>query len=75
MNVDGGQPVLSEVEALVPLFDSCRQFYERESNVGGEFLLARFNHGHSILFIAQEMSVRVGFAQLYARFSSIYRAC
>jgi hypothetical protein len=47
------QAVLSDVEALAPLLDQYRQFYGRESDLQAarEFLLERFNHGESVLFI------------------------
>lgn len=66
------QAVLSDIEALVPLFDGYRQFYGRTSDLGAarDFLLARFNHGESVLFIAHESNVPIGFAQLYPSFSS-----
>lgn len=67
------QAVLSDLEALVPLFDAYRQFYGRDSDnaAAQAFLLARFNHGESVLFIAHDAGVAVGFAQLYPGFSSI----
>lgn len=67
------QAVLSDLDALAPLFDGYRQFYGRESDIHAakEFLLARFNHGESVLFIAFEGSAPVGFAQLYPSFSSV----
>ncbi len=67
------QAALSDLEALVPLFDGYRQFYGRTSNVQAarEFLKARFNHGESVLFIAFESSDPVGFTQLYPSFSSV----
>lgn len=67
------QAVLSDLEALVPLFDDYRQFYGCTSDVGAvrEFLLARFNHGESFLFIAYEDETPVGFTQLYPSFSSV----
>lgn len=66
------QAILSDIEALVPLFDGYRQFYGRESDLRGarEFLLARINHGESTVFIAHEAGVAIGFAQLYPSFSS-----
>ena len=66
------QAVLSDIEALVPLFDDYRQFYGRPSDrdAAREFLLARFNHGESVLFIAHDSNLPVGFAQLYPSFSS-----
>ncbi|MEX2494081.1 MAG: GNAT family N-acetyltransferase [Nitrospirales bacterium] len=67
------QAVLSDLDELVPLFDSYRQFYGRESDVVGarEFLLSRYNHGESVLFIAQKGEETVGFVQLYPSFSSV----
>jgi ribosomal protein S18 acetylase RimI-like enzyme len=67
------QAVLSDLEALAPLFDSYRQFYGRPSDLPAaiEFLLARFNHGESVLFIAHEGNQAIGFTQLYPSFSSV----
>lgn len=67
------QAVLSDLEALVPLFDAYRRFYGRASDVRAAraFLLARFDHGESILFIAFEDGTPIGFTQLYPSFSSI----
>lgn len=67
------QAVLSDLEALAPLFDSYRQFYGRQSDVAAAraFLLARFNHGESVLFIAHAGGTPVGFTQLYPGFSSV----
>jgi GNAT superfamily N-acetyltransferase len=72
-NITVRQAVLSDLEALVPLFDGYRQFYGRPSDIPSvrEFLLARFNHGESILFIAHEGNTPVGFTQLYPSFSSV----
>ncbi len=67
------QAVLSDLEALVSLFDGYRQFYGCESDVRAatEFLSARFDHGESILFIAFKDNTPVGFTQLYPSFSSV----
>ncbi len=67
------QAVLSDLEALAPLFDSYRQFYGRDSDIRAakDFLSARFNHGESVLFIAFEDNASIGFAQLYPSFSSV----
>lgn len=67
------QAVLSDIEALTPLFDAYRQFYGRPSDIAAaqEFLLERFNHEESVLFIAQEGDNPVGFTQLYPSFSSV----
>ncbi|HPF59007.1 MAG TPA: GNAT family N-acetyltransferase [Candidatus Competibacteraceae bacterium] len=72
-NITVRQAVLSDIEALAPLFDGYRQFYGRASDLSAarEFLRARFNHGESVLFIAHESSAPVGFTQLYPSFSSV----
>lgn len=66
------QAVLSDIAALVSLFDGYRQFYGRTSDVDGarDFLLDRFKHGESTLFIAHQADIAIGFAQLYPSFSS-----
>lgn len=67
------QSVLTDMDALVPLFDDYRQFYGRDSDLAAarEFLTARFNHGESVLFLASDARTPVGFAQLYPSFSSV----
>lgn len=64
--------VLSDIDALTPLFDSYRRFYGCESNPDGAraFLTARCNQGESTLFIAEQQDAGIGFAQLYPSFSS-----
>jgi GNAT superfamily N-acetyltransferase len=72
-NITVRQAVLSDIEALVPLFDGYRQFYDRPSDISAArvFLLDRFNHGESVLFIAHDGNTPVGFTQLYPSFSSV----
>lgn len=67
------QAVLADLDPLSVLFDEYRQFQGRASDVaaGRSFLLERFNHGESVLFIAHEGNAPVGFAQLYPSFSSV----
>lgn len=67
------QAVLSDLEALAPLFDGYRQFYGRPSDLPAarDFLRARFDHGESVLFIAHDSDVFLGFTQLYPSFSSV----
>jgi GNAT superfamily N-acetyltransferase len=67
------QAVLTDLDALSVLFDGYRQFYGRDSDVPGAkaFLLDRYNHGESTLFIAHDGANPVGFTQLYPSFSSV----
>ncbi len=66
------QATILDLPQLVPLFDGYRQFYERPSDLAGAhaFLLERFRHAQSVVFLAHEGGVPVGFTQLYPSFSS-----
>lgn len=67
------QAVLSDLDLIASLFDEYRQFYGRSTDIAASraFLLDRFNHGESVLFIACSGAVPVGFTQLYPSFSSV----
>ncbi len=70
------QAVLADLEAVAPLFDLYRQFYEQASDLDGAraFLRQRFAHGQSVIFLAEQDGVALGFTQLYPTFSSISMA-
>lgn len=68
------QAGIADLDALVPLFDAYRQFYRRPSDTAAarEFLLQRFRHQQSVIFIAEDDEhSAVGFTQLYPLFSSL----
>ena len=67
------QAFLSDLDHVAPLFDWYRQFQGQASDLPAarDFLRARFDHGESIVFIAEEGGETVGFAQLYPSFSSV----
>jgi GNAT superfamily N-acetyltransferase len=67
------QAALSDLEDIVPLFDGYRQFYGADANLSAarQFLLERFNHGESVVFVAYCGESPVGFTQLYPSFSSV----
>jgi len=67
------QATIHDLEQLVPLFDSYRQFYGRTSDLRAarKFLMARFHNDESTVFIAYEGERAIGFTQLYPSFSSI----
>jgi GNAT superfamily N-acetyltransferase len=67
------QAVLGDLEDIAPLFDGYRQFYGADSNLPAarQFLLERFNHGESVVFVAYRGLHPVGFTQLYPSFSSV----
>jgi len=63
----------ADLEALTPLFDAYRQFYEQPSDPGasGRFLADRLARDESVVFLAEEERNAVGFMQLYPLFSSV----
>ena len=68
--LQAGPPELKE---LAVLFNQYREFQGQPSNLlaAQEFLQARLNSGDSAVFVAREMRVPVGFAQLYPSYSSV----
>lgn len=67
------QAVFADLDRLAVLFDQYRQFQGRSADVSAarDFLRARFDHGESIVFIAEDGDEALGFAQLYPSFSSV----
>lgn len=67
------QAVLSDLDELAGLFNQYRQFQGKESNplAARAFLQARFDRAESVVFIAHQEDVAVGFAQLYPSYSSV----
>ena len=70
------QAVLADLDFLVVLFDAYRQFYGQTSDLVGArtFLQARFEHGQSVVLLAESQGQAVGFTQLYPSFSSVSMA-
>ena len=70
------QAVLADLDSLVKLFDGYRQFYGQSSDEAAVhiFLQARFEHGQSVVFLAESQGQPVGFTQLYPSFSSVSMA-
>ncbi|MBW8889396.1 MAG: GNAT family N-acetyltransferase [Fibrobacteres bacterium] len=62
-----------DLEALVPLFDAYRVFYEGPSDrdAGRRFLGARLSSGDSRIFLGLKDGRAIGFIQLYPSFSSV----
>lgn len=63
---------VSDIDFLVPLFDGYRRFYRQASEPDRirKFLLDRFDHNQSVIFVAEKDGVAIGFTQLYPSFSS-----
>ena len=64
--------VFSDLEALSQLFNQYRVFQgnARDPLAAAAFLQARFDHSESVVFLALEGHIPVGFAQLYPSYSS-----
>ena len=66
------QATVNDLKLIVPLFDAYRQFYREPEDAEGarQFLLGRFEHNQSVIFLAFDGLAAVGFTQLYPSFSS-----
>jgi GNAT superfamily N-acetyltransferase len=66
------QATVGDLDLLVPLFDSYRQFYRQPSEPERArlFLLERLERNQSVIFLALEGEAAIGFTQLYPSFSS-----
>ena len=64
---------INELNFLTELFDAYRVFYQQESNVEGarNFLKERLVNEDSVVFIAYDEGIPIGFVQLYPTFSSV----
>ncbi len=63
----------ADLDALVPLFDAYRRFYEQPADLerARNFLTTRFDRAESVVFLAFADGVAIGFTQLYPSFSSV----
>ena len=70
--VEVRQATVADLNLLVPLFDAYRQFYLQPSEPerARRFLLERFEHNQSVIFLAFVGAAAIGFTQLYPSFSS-----
>jgi GNAT superfamily N-acetyltransferase len=70
------QAVLADLDVVAGLFDGYRQFYDQVGDLvaARNFLRARFEHGQSVVLLAESNGQAVGFTQLYPSFSSVSMA-
>lgn len=61
-----------DVDAVAPLFDAYRQFYQQPSDpaLARAFIAERLARSESVIFLAERDGQAVGFVQLYPLFSS-----
>jgi GNAT superfamily N-acetyltransferase len=62
-----------DLKQLSRLFDEYRIFYGKESDINAaeRFISERINNRDSVMYIAAEEDVLIGFVQLYPLFSSV----
>ncbi len=64
---------LGELDAVTPLFDAYRQFYEQPSNVDAarDYLRARLTNDEAVVFLATIEGQPAGFTLLYQTWTSV----
>lgn len=67
------QATIEDLPRIVPIFDSYREYFKQPKNPlkVKSFLFEKFEHLESVIFIAEQDSEVIGFAQLYPIFSSL----
>ena len=67
------EAALNDVEAISPLFDAYRVFYEQTSDLDGaaECLKENLSYQRSHIFVFEDSETVVGFTQLYPAFCSV----
>ena len=68
--------VLADLDALVPLFDAYRRFYEQPGDIAlaSAYLQDRMERGESVVFVAEADGQLLGFCQLYPTWCSVAAA-
>ncbi|MBE2211397.1 MAG: GNAT family N-acetyltransferase [Xanthomonadaceae bacterium] len=76
MKITVRQAELDDVDALVPLFDAYRQFYDQPSDMtrARNWLRARIGANESVVLLVERDGQALGFAQLYPMYSSVQTA-
>ena len=66
----------ADVDALAPLFDAYRRFYEQPGDIAlaSAFLHDRLERGESVIFVAEADHQLLGFCQLYPTWCSVAAA-
>ena len=70
------QATLDDLDALAPLFDAYRRFYEQPGDVAlaSAYLHARLERGESVVLVAEADGQMLGFTQLYPTWCSVAAA-
>ncbi len=67
------QADVRDVESIAPLFDAYRQFYGQAPDLeqARQYIADRLTRNESVIFLATQYEIPVGFVQLYPSFSSV----
>jgi GNAT superfamily N-acetyltransferase len=73
MNPTIKRATVGDVDAIAPLFDHYRMFYQQPSDgvLAHRFIGERLQHGESVILLAEVGGRTVGFTQLFPSFSSV----
>ena len=73
MNPTVRRATVDDVDAIAPLFDHYRMFYQQPSDpaLAQRFIGERLQHGESVIFLAEVGGKVAGFTQLFPSFSSV----
>lgn len=76
MNITARQASCSDAEAIAPLFDAYRQFYQQVPDIAlaRKFIRHRLENNESVIFVAEDSAGVLGFCQLYPSFCSVQAA-
>jgi GNAT superfamily N-acetyltransferase len=64
---------LQHTDLIAPLFDAYRQFYKADADLEAsrEFIHQRLSNNESVIFLALDDDIAIGFVQLYPVFASV----
>ncbi|KAF1714026.1 GNAT family N-acetyltransferase [Pseudoxanthomonas yeongjuensis] len=73
MNPTIRRATVDDVDAIAPLFDRYRMFYQQPSDpaLAQRFIGERLQRGESVIFLAEVGGKVAGFTQLFPSFSSV----
>lgn len=73
MNPTLRRATVDDVDAIAPLFDRYRMFYQQPSDeaLAHRFIGERLQRGESVIFLAEVGGKVAGFTQLFPSFSSV----
>jgi GNAT superfamily N-acetyltransferase len=72
-NLSVRQATIQDLPNVIPVFDCYREHFKQQKNplAVEKFLFEKFEHRESVLYIVEQQTEIIGFAQLYPVFSSL----